>query len=186
MKVEVRPLALPGPLLVRAARITDRRGYFCETYSRAAFAAAGIACEFVQDNQSGSVAAGTVRGLHFQTPPAAQAKLVRVLKGRIFDVAVDLRRSSPGYGRHVGLELAEDSGEQIFIPAGFAHGFCSLVPNTEVSYKVDAAYSPEHDRGLYWADPALGIRWPIEHSAAVLSEKDQTLPMLSALPTFFT
>jgi dTDP-4-dehydrorhamnose 3,5-epimerase len=126
-----------------------------------------------------------VRGLHFQAPPAAQAKLVRVLKGKILDVVVDLRRSSGAYGRHVAVELSEGSGDQLFIPAGFAHGFCSLAPNTEIFYKVDAAYSPEHDRGLYWADPALGIRWPVEPGAAIVSERDEMLPMLSDLPAYF-
>jgi dTDP-4-dehydrorhamnose 3,5-epimerase len=185
MKVEIHPLSLAGILLIRTARMTDRRGYFSETYARRDFAAAGVTSDFVQDNQSGSVAAGTVRGLHFQAPPAAQAKLVRVLKGKILDVVVDLRRSSAGYGRHVAIELSGDSGDQLFVPAGFAHGFCSLEPNTEIFYKVDAPYSPEHDRGLYWADPALGIRWPVETSAAIVSERDQTLPALSDLPAYF-
>jgi dTDP-4-dehydrorhamnose 3,5-epimerase len=185
MQIEIRPLPLPGLLLIRTARMTDGRGYFSETYARRDFAAAGVTNEFVQDNQSASVAVGTVRGLHFQAPPAAQAKLVRVLKGKIFDVAVDLRRSSASFGRHVAVELSDQSGEQFLIPAGFAHGFCSLAPDTEIFYKVDAAYSPEHDRGLYWADPALGIPWPVAESAAVVSEKDRKLPLLTDLPAYF-
>jgi dTDP-4-dehydrorhamnose 3,5-epimerase len=185
MKIDIRPLSLPGLLLIRTTRMTDRRGYFSETYVRRDFAAAGVSSDFVQDNQSGSIATGTVRGLHFQAPPAAQAKLVRVLKGKILDVVVDLRRSSGAYGRHVAVELSEESGDQLFIPAGFAHGFCSLAPNTEIFYKVDAAYSPDHDRGLYWADPALGIRWPVEQGAAIVSERDEMLPVLSDLPAYF-
>ena len=185
MKIEVRSLSLPGPLLIRTTRMTDRRGYFWETYARRDFAAAGLTNEFVQDNQSGSIAVGTVRGLHFQVPPAAQAKLVRVLTGKILDVVVDLRRSSAGYGRHVAIELSEEHTDQLFVPSGFAHGFCSLAPDTEVFYKVDAAYSPEHERGLNWADPALGIQWPVTQSAAIVSEKDQMLPVLSDLPAYF-
>lgn len=185
MKIDIRPLALPGVLLIRATRMTDVRGYFLETYTRRDFAAAGISNEFIQDNQSGSVAVGTVRGLHFQAPPAAQAKLVRVLKGRIMDVVVDLRRASASYGRHIAIELNDEAAEQLFIPAGFAHGFCSLAPDTDVFYKVDADYSPEHERGLYWADPGLGIRWPVAETAAILSDKDKRLPVLSDLPAYF-
>lgn len=185
MKIDVHPLSLAGIKLIRTTRMTDHRGYFSETYSRGDFASAGLTNDFVQDNQSGSVAAGTVRGLHFQARPVAQAKLVRVVKGRIFDVVVDLRRSSPTYGQHLAIELTEDGGEQLFVPAGFAHGFCSLADNTEVFYKVDAPYSSVHDRGLYWADPALGIRWPVAQSAAILSEKDKALPELSKLPAYF-
>ena len=136
---------------------------------------------FVQDNQSFSVSAGTVRGLHFQIPPFQQAKLVRVLRGKIFDVVVDLRRSSATYGKYIGVELSADGGEQLFVPRGFAHGFCTLVENTEIFYKVDAVYSAAHDRGVHWLDPKLGIHWPIETSRAMLSEKDRTLPALSGL-----
>jgi dTDP-4-dehydrorhamnose 3,5-epimerase len=185
MKIEIRPLALPGPLLIRTPRMTDSRGYFLETYTRRDFAAAGISNAFIQDNQSGSTAAGTVRGLHFQAPPAAQAKLVRVLKGRILDVVVDLRRRSASYGRHLAIELGDDTGEQLFVPVGFAHGFCSLAPDTDVFYKVDADYSPGHERGIHWADPGLGIQWPVVEAAAILSEKDKTLPVLSELPAYF-
>jgi dTDP-4-dehydrorhamnose 3,5-epimerase len=185
MKLEVRPLALPDVKLICSARARDQRGYFAETYVRRDFEAAGLACDFAQDNQSGSAAAGTIRGLHFQIPPFAQAKLIRVLRGRVLDVAVDLRRSSPNYGRHVAAELSEAGGEQLLVPAGFAHGFCTLEPDTVVFYKVDNVYSAEHDRGLNWADPALGIRWPVTVGAAVLSDKDRALPALRDLPRYF-
>lgn len=170
------PLAIPGPVLVRPRRFGDDRGYFMETYSREAFAAAGIAPDFIQDNQSLSAQAGTVRGLHYQAAPAAQAKLVRVLKGAIFDVAVDLRRGSPHYGRWCGVVLNADGAEQLFVPRGFAHGFCTLELGTEVAYKVDAPYAPQSEGGLLWADPALAIDWPVVAGAATLSEKDAKLP----------
>ncbi len=185
MKLEVRPLALPDVKLICSARARDQRGYFAETYVRRDFEAAGLTCDFVQDNQSGSAAAGTIRGLHFQIPPFAQAKLIRVLRGRVLDVAVDLRRSSPNYGRHVAVELGETGGEQLLVPAGFAHGFCTLEPDTVVFYKVDNVYSAEHDRGLNWADAALGIRWPVTAGAAVISDKDRVLPVLRDLPRYF-
>ena len=185
MKLDVIPLSLSGVRLIRAKRYLDPRGYFAETYVRRDFADAGIDQEFVQDNQSCSSARGTVRGLHFQIPPFAQAKLVRVLRGRILDVVVDLRRSSPSYGRHLSVELGADTGDQLYVPAGFAHGFCTLVADTEVLYKVDAVYSAEHDRGVNWADPALGIAWPVSEADAVLSPKDAALPALRDLPDYF-
>jgi dTDP-4-dehydrorhamnose 3,5-epimerase len=185
MKLDVIPLSLSGARLIRAKRYLDQRGYFAETYVRRDFADAGIGQEFVQDNQSCSSARGTVRGLHFQIPPFAQAKLVRVLRGRILDVVVDLRRASPSYGRHLSVELGADSGDQLYVPAGFAHGFCTLVADTEVLYKVDAVYSAEHDRGVNWADPALGIAWPVSEADAVLSPKDAALPALRDLMYYF-
>jgi dTDP-4-dehydrorhamnose 3,5-epimerase len=123
--------------------------------------------------------------MHFQIPPFAQAKLIRVLTGRIFDVCIDLRRSSPRYGRHVTVELAAATGDQLFVPAGFAHGFCTLEPDTTVLYKVDAVYSAEHERGIAWADPALAVRWPVEPHAAILSAKDAALPSLQETPVYF-
>ena len=185
MKLDVLPLSLSGVRLIRAKRYLDRRGYFAEAYVRRDFADVGIPQEFVQDNQSCSSARGTVRGLHFQIPPFAQAKLVRVLRGRILDVVVDLRRASPSYGRHLSVELGADSGDQLYVPAGFAHGFCTLVADTEVLYKVDAVYSAEHDRGVNWADPALGIAWPVSEADAVLSPKDAALPALRDLTYYF-
>lgn len=167
------PLAIPGPVLVRPRPFDDRG--FMETYSREPFAAAGIAPDFVQDNQSLSVRSGTVRGLHYQTAPAAQAKLVRVLRGAIFDVVVDLRRGSPHYGRWCGTLLNADGAEQLFVPHGFAHGFCTLKPSTAVAYKVDAPYAPQCEGGLFWADPTLAIDWPVVARTATVSEKDAKL-----------
>jgi dTDP-4-dehydrorhamnose 3,5-epimerase len=185
MKLNVRALALAEIKLISTSRFSDRRGDFAETYVRNDFAAAGIPQEFVQDNLSRSHASGTVRGLHFQIPPLAQAKLVRVLRGRIFDVCVDLRRSSPRYGRHVAVELAADAGDQLFVPAGFAHGFCTLEPETEVFYKVDAVYSAEHERGLGWSDPVLAIPWPVAKGKVILSDRDSAQPWLQDLPIYF-
>jgi dTDP-4-dehydrorhamnose 3,5-epimerase len=170
-------------MVVATARHADARGHFSETYSARDFAAAGIGCAFVQDNQSLSREKGTIRGLHFQLPPAAQAKLVRVVRGGVFDVAVDLRTGSPTFGRHASAVLSAGNGHQIFIPVGFAHGFCTLEPDTEVFYKVDAPYSPAHERGLRWDDPALAIAWP--EGAKTLSEKDRALPLLSELRDVF-
>ena len=185
MKLDVLPLSLPGVMLIRSTRISDSRGSFAETYVRGDFAKSGIPNDFVQDNQSVSFSAGTVRGLHFQTPPFQQAKLIRVLRGRIFDVVVDLRRSSATYGTHVSVELSAEGGEQLFVPAGFAHGFCTLVATTEVFYKVDAVYSSAHDRGVNWLDPTLGIRWPVAPSKAILSDKDRALPPMNELSAHF-
>ncbi|MBM6582628.1 dTDP-4-dehydrorhamnose 3,5-epimerase [Microvirga sp. BT689] len=183
--VKIEPTALPDVKIVHTSVFADARGYFMETYNKQAFVAAGIEEEFVQDNFSLSVEAGTVRGLHFQIAPFAQAKLIRVGRGRILDVAVDLRRSSPTFGHHVAVELGAESGSQLLIPVGFAHGFCTLEPNTEVSYKVTANYSAPHDRGLAWNDPALEIDWPVEATRAILSEKDTKHPRLADLPAFF-
>ncbi len=175
----VRSLDIPDVKLIRPPRISDARGHFCETFQRAAFARQGLDHDFLQDNQSISWRSGTVRGLHFQRPPFAQAKLVRVLRGSIFDVAVDLRRSSPTFGKHVGIKLSGDSGDQLLLPAGFAHGFCTLEPDTVVFYKVDQVYSADHDDGINWADPRLGIEWPVASEDTCLSEKDRRLPMLA-------
>src|SRR6267142_3193661 len=185
MQLDVRPLAIPEVKLVSTPRFSDARGYFCETFQRADFAAQGLDSDFVQDNQSGSDRPGTVRGLHFQRPPFAQTKLVRVLRGRILDVAVDLRRSSPSFGRHIAIELSSEGTEQLLVPAGFAHGFCTLEPDTVVFYKVDQVYSAAHDGGVNWADPQLGIEWPVASAKAILSEKDRGLPMLADLTPVF-
>ena len=185
MKLSIRPLALPEIKVIAGPRFADQRGYFAETYVRRDFVAAGIAHEFAQDNESLSQSVGTVRGMHFQIPPFAQAKLIRVLTGRIFDACVDLRRSSPRYGHHATVELSAETGEQLFVPAGFAHGFCTLEPNTTVLYKVDAVYSAQHERGIAWSDAALGIPWPVGPHAAILSAKDAVLPPLRDLPVYF-
>lgn len=183
--MQVRTAAIPEIKVMQLTRHADRRGFVSETYKRRDFVEAGIDCEFVQDNHTLSVDAGVVRGLHFQIPPFAQAKLIRVARGRIFDVAVDIRHGSPSFGRHVAVELSSEDWNQIFVPAGFAHGFCTLEPNTEVLYKVTSYYSPAHDRGLLWNDPALAIDWPVDPRDAVLSEKDKKWPRLSELPEFF-
>jgi dTDP-4-dehydrorhamnose 3,5-epimerase len=183
--LEVRCLTIPDVKMIRADRLSDSRGYFCETFQRSAFAEKGILHDFVQDNQSSSDRCGTVRGLHFQRPPFAQAKLIRVLNGAILDVAVDLRRSSPTFGKHIAVKLDSDSGEQLFVPKGFAHGFCTLRPQTVVFYKVDQVYAPSHDGGVFWADPALAIEWPVMAEEAQVSAKDSSLPKLDELPAVF-
>src|ERR1700682_3829682 len=184
MQLDIRCLVIPDVKLIRPQRFSDARGYFCETFQRADFIAQGLANDFLQDNQSSSDRSGTVRGLHFQRPPFAQTKLVRVLRGSIFDVAVDLRHSSPSFGRHIAIELSGDGNEQLLVPAGFAHGFCTLEPDTVVFYKVDQVYSAAHDSGVNSADPALWIEWPIAAPEAILSEKDRRLPMLDDLAPF--
>ena len=178
-------LAVPSVRLLSTVRYDDARGYFCETYSRPALADLGIDVEFVQDNQSFSLGRSTVRGLHFQCPPFAQAKLVRVIKGAIFDVAVDLRRGSPTYGRHARAVLSAENRKQLFVPVGFAHGFATLEPETEVAYKVSSPYAPAHEGGLHWNDPELGIDWPFPVADAILSEKDGLLPPLAELDSPF-
>lgn len=183
--LDVRSLAIPDVRLIKTNRFCDDRGYFSETFQRPAFAAHGILYDFLQDNESRSDRIGTVRGLHFQRPPYAQTKLIRVLSGRILDVVVDLRRSSPNYGKHVSIELDGDRGEQLLVPSGFAHGFCSLRPATVVLYKVDQVYAPTYDGGVYWADPALEINWPVTATEAHLSPKDQALPRLGDLGPIF-
>jgi len=176
---------IDGPLLITPKRHFDARGFFSETYNRKQLAVAGFDREFVQDNHSLSREAGIIRGLHFQIPPFAQDKLVRVVRGRILDVAVDIRHGSPTFGQHIAVELSAENWRQLLVPAGFAHGFCTLEPNTEVIYKVTAHYSPEHDKGLLWNDPAIAIDWPVSEQEAILSEKDKKLPPLSALPVYF-
>lgn len=178
-------LAIPDVVLIRPQRFGDARGYFSETYAKPAFDAAGIDLTFVQDNESLSRPVGVVRGLHFQTPPFSQAKLVRVVRGAVFDVAVDLRRGSPSYGKWVTATLTAEKGEQLLIPHGFAHGFCTLEPDTLVTYKVDAPYSRASDAGILWSDPDLAIDWPVETAAAVLSDKDRVLPRLKDFETPF-
>ena len=172
MALETTALEIPDVLIVKPKRFADARGHFSEVYNRGPYSEAGIRAEFMQDNQSLSVAAGTVRGLHYQAPPFAQAKLVRVLRGAIVDVAVDVRVGSPTYGKWVKAVLTAEGGEQIFVPRGFLHGFVTLEPNTEVHYKVDAQYSEMHNDGVLWNDRDLGIDWGIDEARAVVSEKD--------------
>ncbi len=167
--------------LIRPRRFEDFRGFFVETWNRESFAQSGIPADFVQDNASLSRQAGTIRGLHYQRAPAAQAKLFRVVRGAAFDVAVDLRRTSPTFGRHVAATLSAQGGEQMFVPVGFAHGFCTLEPDTEVAYKVSQLHSPEHEAGIAWDDPDIGIDWPLSGKAPILSDRDKSLPLLSAI-----
>jgi dTDP-4-dehydrorhamnose 3,5-epimerase len=178
-------LALEGLKLVTPKKYGDDRGFFSETHNASTWEKAGLNYQFVQDNHSLSRDVGTVRGLHFQTEPYAQDKLVRVVSGRILDVAVDLRRSSPSFGRHVVVELSKENWRQLFIPKGFAHGFVTLEPDTEVLYKVTNFYSPTHDYGLSWDDPELGVNWGVTPEQAFLSDKDRKWPPLRDLGETF-
>lgn len=181
MKIET--LAIPAVKLIEPAVFEDARGSFSETYNARLMREAGIADAFVQDNQSLSREKGVLRGLHFQSPPRAQAKLVRVVAGSIFDVAVDLRAASATYGRHVSAVLSAGNRRQIWVPEGFAHGFCTLEPDTVVLYKVTDYYAPDHDHGVRWDDPALDIHWPV--ATPILSPKDRRHPHLCDLPGYF-
>jgi dTDP-4-dehydrorhamnose 3,5-epimerase len=183
--MEVRQLTIGGPLLITPKRFVDARGFVSETYSALQLKPWIGSPEFVQDNHAFSAAVGTIRGLHFQIPPHAQGKLIRVLRGRIYDVAVDIRRDSLTYGQHVGVELSAESGTQLWIPPGFAHGVCSLEPDTEMLYKLTSLYNRDYERGIAWNDPALGIQWPIGGTEPVLSQKDRELPPLAGLPDYF-
>lgn len=184
--VEVRKLALDGVLEITPKRFGDDRGFFTENWSAKAFAEVGLDHVYVQDNHSMTRAVGTLRGLHYQTPPFAQDKLVRVTRGSVFDVAVDIRVGSPTYGKWVGLTLTAAAGNQILVPAGFAHGFLTLEPDAEVQYKVTAPYSPAHDRGIRYDDPAIGIDWPIAVDETALSAKDRGATTLDRQQTGFT
>jgi len=175
----VESLAIPDVKCLVPRVLRDERGAFAETYSRRALAEAGLDVTFVQDNQSVSRAKGVVRGLHFQKPPHAQGKLVRVTRGAIYDVAVDIRHGSPSYGRHVGTVLSAENWAQLWVPVGFAHGFCTLEPETEVIYRVTDYYAPQSDSGIAWDDPALAIAWPVGAGEAILSEKDRKLTTLA-------
>lgn len=177
----ITPLAIPEVLLITPKRHGDARGWFSETWSRKTFSELGVAADFVQDNQAFSSRKGTIRGLHFQQAPHAQAKLVRALKGAIYDVAVDVRQGSPTYGRWVAAELTAQGGEQLFVPRGFAHAYCTLTDDCEIFYKVDGLYAPQTEGGLIWNDPDLGIAWPLDGEPA-LSDKDKVLPRLKDMP----
>lgn len=173
---------LDGVLILEPKVFGDSRGYFSETWNAGTLQKLGIEIDFVQDNQSLSSVPGTIRGLHYQLPPAPQTKLVRVITGAIYDVAVDIRRGSPTFGKWVGAILTSDNHRQLLIPQGFAHGFCTLVPNTVVTYKVDAYYNADKDRGILWNDPTIGIDWPV--SEPMLSEKDKQHPVLADAEVF--
>ena len=183
--MDVVSLDIPDVKIIRPKKFGDHRGFFSETYSKKDLEAAGLQYDFVQDNHSLSAEVGTVRGLHFQLPPFAQDKLVRVVRGAILDVAVDIRKGSPTFGRHVSAVISASEWNQILGRGGFAHGFCTLAPYTEVIYKVTNYYSPEHDRGLLWNDPELGIAWPVSADKARLSDKDHKHPTLAQLGDLF-
>ena len=176
--MEVIPTEIPAVKVLIPKKFGDNRGFFSEVYSRKALAEAAIYADFVQDNHSLSAEKGVVRGMHWQIPPMAQDKLVRVVHGAILDVAVDIRRGSPTFGRHVAVVLSAENWKQMLVPVGFAHGFVTLEPNTEVIYKVTAYYSPQHERAFRWNDPEVGIGWNIDEAAAVLSARDKVHPML--------
>lgn len=182
--VKITESKLSGIKLVETAVFEDHRGFFTESYNQKRFAEHGIGMAFIQDNHSLSVERGVLRGLHYQLDPAAQTKLVRVTAGAIYDVVVDIRRGSPTFGQWEGFELSAQNKRQLLVPRGFAHGFCTLAPNTEVQYKVDAFYSADYDRGIAWNDPAIGIAWPAQNP--VLSAKDASHPLLANAEINFT
>jgi dTDP-4-dehydrorhamnose 3,5-epimerase len=184
--VQVEPTDLPGVVIVRTRWFEDARGSFSEVYNQADFLAAGLPSGFIQENHVVNPVAGTVRGMHFQRPPFAQAKLIRVVKGAVLDISIDIRQGSPNYGRCVAVALSSTDRNQLFIPAGFAHGYCTIEPGTEIVYRVDAPYNPEAEAGVSWDDPDLGIVWPIARERVLISERDRLLPRLAEIPAFFT
>jgi dTDP-4-dehydrorhamnose 3,5-epimerase len=183
--MRVERLAIPEVLCITPERYTDVRGFFSETYNAARFAEAGIPANFVQDNHSYSRQKGTIRGLHCQIAPNVQGKLVRCVRGAIWDVAVDLRVGSPTYGQYVSAVLSAENWQQLWIPGGFLHGFCTLEPDSEVLYKVTAPYDKAAERGVIWNDPTLALPWPVKPEQVVLSEKDAALPPLAACEPWF-
>ncbi len=183
--LDVRRTALDGVIEIRPPRFADERGFFSEVWNEAEWREAGIPFRSVQDNHSLSRPPGVLRGLHFQRPPAAQEKLVRVTHGSVFDVVVDIRRASPTFGQWVGIVLSAEEWNQLLVPRGFAHGFVTLEPDTEVQYKVTVPYSPEHELSVRFDDPALAIAWPVAADRLTLSEKDRAAPLLAALDTGF-
>ncbi len=184
--MKITSLDISDVKLIEPVIHRDSRGFFSETFSVRRLAEAGISANFVQDNHSLSVEKGVIRGLHFQSPPFAQDKLVRVTRGAIFDVAVDIRAGSPTFGRYVAAVLSAENWHQLWVPKGFAHGFCTLEPNTEVVYKVTEYYAPKNDLGIAWNDPAIAIEWPVDEAAAILSEKDRKHPGLADSAAYFS
>ena len=179
--MKVISTALPDIRVYEPKRFGDVRGYFTEWYNSRTFADAGLDCQFVQDNLAFSAAVGTLRGLHFQKPPYAQGKLIGVLRGAVFDVALDIRRGSPTYGQHVGVELTEELGNQLFVPPGFAHGYCTIRPETLVVYKVTEFWKRESEGGVAWDDPDLAIAWPLAGTPPQIVDRDAGLPRLAEL-----
>lgn len=184
--MEFRSFDIAGPLEIIPRKIEDDRGYFAEIFRHDSFLQHAPEVQFTQDNQSLSVRAGTIRGIHFQTPPAAQGKLVRCLAGRLFDVAVDLRTDSPTYGRWISVILTPEECNQLWVPVGFGHAFCTLEPNSVISYRVTNYYSPEHDKGVAWDDPDIALEWPDIADPETLSAKDRRQPTLAELPACFS
>ena len=184
-RFEVAALSIPGPLVVRPRRFEDGRGYFAEAYTRRDFCEFGIREHFVQENRSYSILPGTFRGFHFQRPPYAQVKLVRVERGRVLDIVIDLRAGSPCFGDHIALELGAETGDQLYVPEGFAHGLLTLEAETVVAYKVSNYYAPTAEGGILWSDPALKIEWPAGQAPVVISERDAELPRLAEVATPF-
>ena len=183
--MKFQPLAIPNVVLITPDRYGDARGFFSETYSARRYGEAGIDQTFVQDNHSLSARVGVVRGLHCQIAPSVQGKLVREVKGAVWDVAVDIRHGSPTYGRHVAAEISAANWRQLWVPGGFLHGFCTLEPDTEVIYKVTADYDPAAERGVAWNDSFLALPWPVSAGDAVLSDKDAGLPALADCDVWF-
>jgi dTDP-4-dehydrorhamnose 3,5-epimerase len=183
--MNIERLAIPNVLLITPPKFADSRGFFSETWNAGKLAAQGFEENFVQDNQSLSTQAGTIRGLHCQIGANVQGKLVRVVKGAIWDVAVDIRRGSPTYGQHAAALLSEDNWHQLWVPRGFLHGFCTLEPDTVVIYKVTAPYDRAAERAVIWNDPTLALPWPVEPGNVLLSDKDRVLPMLSDCDDWF-
>jgi dTDP-4-dehydrorhamnose 3,5-epimerase len=184
--MEFRKFDIEGLLEIRPRKISDERGYFSETFRLTAFVEQAPPVNFVQDNQSLSVRPGTLRGVHYQSPPAAQGKLVRCVAGSIFDVAVDLRVDAPTFGRWVSVVLSPEELNQLWVPAGFGHGFCTLEPNSIISYRVTDYYSPENDVGIAWDDPDLAIDWPAIADPDTLSARDRRQPAFAELPPYFS
>ncbi len=183
--MQIQDTAISDVKLITPRKFGDERGWFSEVWSDKVFADAGLSTTWVQDNHAYSATPGVLRGLHFQKPPYTQAKLVRCTRGAVLDVAVDIRVGSPTYGQYVAAELSAENWAMILVPRGFAHGYCTLVPDTEVLYKVDNLYAPDHDAGLAWDDPKLAIEWPTLDVPFTLSEKDKTHPTLDQLPAYF-
>ena len=183
--MRIEGTVLDGVKLITYQVFGDARGSFMETYDTRAFAGLGIEMAFVQDSSSWSPEKGTVRGFHFQTPPHAQHKLVRVTRGRVFDVVVDLRSGTPDYGRHLAIELDAATPQALFVPTGCAHGFCTLSDDVEIAYKMSDHFTPDDYKGLLWCDPALGVDWPVSVNEAIVSDKDAAHPPLSDLPEYF-
>jgi|TARA_R100000005_G_C4998559_1_gene205232 dTDP-4-dehydrorhamnose 3,5-epimerase len=176
--MQIEQTAIADVKILCPRKFGDERGFFSEVWNARSYSEAGIDTQFVQDNHAYNAEAGVLRGLHYQLEPKAQGKLVRVTRGAVLDIAVDIRVGSPTFGQHVAVELSAENWKQLWVPAGFAHGYCTLLPDTELLYKVNDFYSPENDCGIFWNDPALGINWPVPLENAILSEKDKTLPLL--------